>query len=58
MGGQEFLDSIPSYERFLRFAMQYNSKLLAESQNFELLREKSNTQKRRRPVAVETGEQE
>lgn len=58
MGGQEFSDSIPSYERFLRFAMQYNSKLLAESQNFELLREKSNTQKRRRPIAIEAGEQE
>jgi hypothetical protein len=53
MGGQEFADSIPSYERFLRCAMGYNAKLLAESNNFYLLKEESSFPRTRKPTQKE-----
>lgn len=53
LGGQEFADSIPSYQQFLIEAMKYNSRLMAESHNFELLKEKSETPRRRKPVQLE-----
>ena len=45
--------SIPSYERFLRCAMGYNAKLLAESNNFYLLKEESSFPKKRKPTQKE-----
>lgn len=57
MGGQEFAESIPSYERFLRAAMQYNGKLSAESNQFMLLKEKSTNQRRRKPISTSEDDQ-
>lgn len=49
LGGQEFADSIPSYQRFLLQAMSYNAKLKAESNNFQLLKEKPDFPRRSKP---------
>lgn len=53
MGGQEFADSIPSYQRFLLQAIAYNGKLKAESNNFELLKEKTDFPYRRKPGVLQ-----
>ncbi len=53
LGGQEFADSIPSYERFLRQAMAFNLKLAAESNNFQLLKPKQNFPYQRKPTMLE-----
>lgn len=50
IGGQEFAESIPAYQRFLQLAMTYNAKLEAESENFQLLKRKSQFQRERKPV--------
>lgn len=53
LGGQEFADSIPSYTRFLTMAMAFNAKLKAESNNFELLRDKTDYPRQRKPSHIE-----
>lgn len=57
LGGSEFADSIPSYQRFLLAAMSYNKKLQAESGNFELLKEKTDFPRRRKPTHLDEEEQ-
>jgi len=53
LGGQEFVDTIPSYQRFLLQAIAFNKKLQAESGNFELLKEKPDFQRRRKPAHLD-----
>jgi len=57
LGGQEFVDTLPSYQRFLLQAIAFNKKLQAESNNFELLKEKSDFQRRRKPVHLDEEDQ-
>jgi hypothetical protein len=53
LGGTEFADTIESYKRFLQAAMQQNLKLRAESNNFQLLKEKTEWAKKRKPIMEE-----
>jgi hypothetical protein len=48
LGGSEFAQTLPLYERFVAEAMQYNSKLLTESKNFNVIRDRAAREKEQR----------
>ncbi|MDQ3803276.1 MAG: hypothetical protein M3416_05415 [Acidobacteriota bacterium] len=50
-GGQAFADTMPLYERFMKAAAAFNSKLAERAESFEVLRDKSQRGERQRFAA-------
>jgi hypothetical protein len=49
MGGSEFQDTLPLYERFMRGAAEYNGRLRANSESFDVLADREHREDVQRP---------